>query len=167
MSTSLSLRRLLIVVGLTVMWCALWQTFSFANVAGGLLLSLAITALDLGPRAIGSIRLVPLMKLLWIVFVDLVRSTISVAVEVLTPTDHTDEAIIAIPLPDYAKDHFLVLTLAITLTPGTAVVDANPATSTIFVHLLHASDRASTIAHAERLAALAEEALPAESEVLV
>ncbi len=162
MMSNLTTRRALTVLGLTVAWCALWQTISFANIAGGLVLSTIITGLGVGTNAHGSVRLVPLLKLAGVIFLDLVSSTINVAVEVLTPTDYTDESIIAVPLPAHAKEHMLLLVLAITLTPGTAVVDTDTDEAIIYLHLLHDSRRDETVAHAERLAELANQALPVQ-----
>lgn len=160
MISNLTMRRLLTLLGLAAAWCALWQTISFANIAGGLVIATLITGMGVGTETRGSVRLAPLLKLAGIIFADLVSSTVNVATEVLTPTDYTDESIIAVHLPAHAKDHMLLLVLAITLTPGTAVVDTDPDESTIYLHLLHDSRRDETIAHAERLAELANEALP-------
>lgn len=156
----LTLRRGIIVVVLTLAWCGLWGTLSVANLASGLALSIAVLAAGIGTvRRSGGVRLVPLLELVWLVSVDLARSTIDVAVEILTPTDRTDEAVIAVDLPAASRQHLLLLTIAITLTPGTAVVDADPESGRLHLHLLHSAKREATIAHAERLARLAGEAL--------
>lgn len=153
-------RRVLTVLTLTAMWCILWGTVSVANVASGLVVSAATVGLGLGTSAVGGIRIRPLLSLLWMVAVDLVRSTVDVAVEILTPTDRTEEAVVAVQLPMRSRDHFLLLIVAITLTPGTAVVDGDPDNGTLYLHILHNRRRAETIEHVERLADLACRALP-------
>lgn len=160
MTPTITARHALTVIGLTVAWCALWRDISFANVAAGLGLGIVITVLGVGTNTSGSVRIVPLLKLGGVIFLDLVKSTINVAIEVLTPTDYTDESIVAVELPAHAKDHMLLLVLAITLTPGTAVIEADPDEATIYLHLLHDDRRAETIAHAKQLAKLAHAALP-------
>lgn len=153
-------RRFGHIVALTFVWCGLWQELSIANLLVGLLIGIGVTGARLGPPSIGGIRPVPLVKLLALVLVDLVRSTVSVASEILTPTDYTEEAIVAVPLPPESRDHLLLLTVAITLTPGTAVVDSDPDTGTVFLHLLHQDRKVETIAHVDRLIGLACAAFP-------
>lgn len=153
-------RRVVTIVALVGAWCALWGSISVANVASGLLISLMVTGLDVGLPGRGSIRIVPLAKFLGLVTVDLVTSTFYVAWEVLTPTDRTEESIIGVSLPAESRAHLLLLVVAVTLTPGTAVVDTDPDTGTIYLHLLHDDKRVETAEHVTRLAALACQALP-------
>lgn len=153
-------RRILTFVGLVAAWCALWRDISAANILSGILLSWAILWLGFGNGAAGGVRLIPLLKLIALVARDLAASTVSVAREVLTPTDYTDEGVIACPTPAGGTRHLLLLVVAITLTPGTAVVDADPDTGVLYLHLLHADRSDETIAHVQELATLACEAFP-------
>lgn len=158
----LSVRRVASVVVLTSAWCALWGSVSAANVASGLLVSVAASFAGANTRS--SIRLVPMLRLLWIVFVDLVVSTGVVVREVLTPTDHTEEAIIAVPVPVEARGHLLFLYIAITVTPGTAVVagdgDHPDGASIIYLHVLHDDRRDAVVEHVELLVSLVNRAFP-------
>ncbi len=153
-------RRVATIVSLTAMWCVLWGNVSVANVLSGLAVATTSVALGIGTPAEGGVRLWPLLQLLWLVAVDMVRSTVDVAIEILTKTDRTDESIVAAQLPMRSRDHFLLLIVAITLTPGTAVVDGDLDTGTLYLHILHDRQRAETIQHVERLADLASRALP-------
>lgn len=153
-------RGIVSIVGLTLMWCAFWGTISAANVGAGLLIALAITALGLGSDGAGGVRLVPLVRLVWLVTVDLVKSTASVAGEILTPTDYTDESIVSVDVGPAGRNHLLLLTVAITLTPGTAVINTDADAGTIYLHILHDKRRQDTLDHVEKLTRLAEEALP-------
>lgn len=153
-------RGIAMVIVLTAAWCGLWQRISVANIAAGAILAIIILASGVGTPTVGSVRFRPLIHLLWIVLVDLVTSTIDVAKEILTPTDYTDEAIVAIEIPTEGRHHFLLLIIAVTLTPGTAVVDADPDTGTLYLHLLHANRRDAVGEHVRELTALACEALP-------
>lgn len=155
-----SIKRGTTLASLTATWCALWQQVSIANVAAGVVIGMAIMSLNVGTACRGRIRIRPLLKLIGLVLVDLVESTVGVAREILTPTDHTDEAIVAFEIPSAARHHFLLLVIAITLTPGTAVVDADPDTGTLYLHLLHADRRYDVDGHVRTIAALACEALP-------
>lgn len=153
-------RRVAVMISLVGAWCALWGSISVANVASGLLVSIVVNSLDIGPPGRGTIRLIPLLKFIGLVGIDLVTSTFHVAWEVLTPTDRTEESIIGVPLPGDSRAHLLLLVVAVTLTPGTAVVDTDPDSGTIYLHLLHDAKRSETATHVAQLAALACAALP-------
>lgn len=153
-------RRVLTVLALMLAWCGLWRDLSVATVLVGTVLALGVTATGVGTAYEGGIRLRPLLRLTWLVMVDLAKSTINVAAEILTPTDHTEEAIIAVQVPPEGRDHLLLLIIAITLTPGTAVVDADADTGTLYLHLLHHDRRVETVSHVDDLVRLACAALP-------
>lgn len=154
-------RRIVTAAALTLIWCGLWGSVSVANAASGLVLSVVVLAAGGAVANPGGIRILPLLRFAWRVVVDLARSTVDVAVEIVTPTDRTEEAIIAVDLPDGGSDHLLLLSAAITLSPGTAVVEADGEAGRLYVHLLHVQRRQAVEAHARELAQLACEALPA------
>lgn len=157
--SDLTLRRAFVVALLVAAWCALWGSLSVANVASGLLIGSA--ASFAGGPATGGVRLKPLIRLLWVVLVDLVESTGVVVREVLTPTDYTDEAIIAVPIDVEARRHLLFLYIAITVTPGTAVVAADGDATVLYLHVLHVDRRSLVIEHVDLLVSLVTAALPA------
>lgn len=155
-----TVRRLITIAALVAMWCALWGEVTVANLVSGLTVALLIAFSRIGPAESGGIRIGPLLRLVGIVAVDLVKSTQQVVWEVLTPTDRTEESVIAVQVPAESRSHLLLLVVAITLTPGTAVVDTDPDAGILFLHLLHHERRAETAEHVQQLAALACEALP-------
>lgn len=153
-------RRLLTLVLLVAAWCALWGGVSIANALAGVVVAVVVTLAAGVEPGQGRIRPLSLLHFVWLVAVDLVVSTVSVAWEILTPTDYTDEAIIAVDTQAESRAHLLMLVVAITVTPGTAVVDADADTGRLYVHLLHADKADSTVDHVRRLADLACRALP-------
>lgn len=155
-------RRLLTLLLLVAAWCALWGAVSAANVLAGALVAVTVTVLAGVDPAHGRIRLIPLLRFLWLVAVDLVVSTANVAWEILTPTDYTDEAIIAVDTRAESRSHLLMLVIAITVTPGTAVVDTDADTGRLYLHLLHADKADEITTHVRRLADLACRALPVD-----
>ena len=163
MKNRLRPRRVYTIAALVFAWCALWGGPSVANVLSGLAVAVAVSGANLGTDGRGRVALGPLLRFLAFVLVDLVKSTVAVAVEVLTPTDYTDEAIISVRVPAETRRHLLLLIVAVTVTPGTAVVDADPDTGMLYLHLLHAERRDETEAHVVRLAELACSALPVDS----
>lgn len=153
-------RRLLTVALLVGAWCALWGSVSVANVVSGALVAVAATLFAGVDRNAGSLRVLPLLQFVWLVLADLVVSTVQVAWEILTPTDHTDEAIIAVDTQVGSRSHFLMLVVAITVTPGTAVIDTDADTGRLYLHLLHAEKAPEIERHVRHLAELACRALP-------
>jgi multicomponent Na+:H+ antiporter subunit E len=153
-------RRSLTIALLVGAWCALWGALSVANVLSGTLVAVAATVFSGVDRNAGGLRVVPLLHFVWLVAVDLVVSTVHVAWEILTPTDYTDEAIIAVDAPLGARSHFLMLVVAITVTPGTAVIDGDADTGRLYLHVLHAEKSDDIVRHVLQLADLACRALP-------
>jgi multicomponent Na+:H+ antiporter subunit E len=152
--------HIITVTSLAFAWCGLWDDLSVTNLVVGTLLGIAIVAAGFGTSGANGVRLVPLARLLWLVATDLATSTASVAWEVLTPTDYTEEAIIAVDIAPGSRTHYLLLAVAITLTPGTAVVDIEPNQGIIYLHLLHYEKAEETRAHTIALAELSRSALP-------
>jgi multisubunit Na+/H+ antiporter MnhE subunit len=130
----------------------------------GTLVAVAATVFSGVDRNTGGVRIVPLLHFLWLVVIDLVVSTVHVAWEILTPTDYTDEAIIAVDTQVESRSHLLMLVVAITVTPGTAVVDTDADTGRLYLHLLHAEKADAIVAHVQRLADLACRALPVDAD---
>jgi multicomponent Na+:H+ antiporter subunit E len=156
----LTLRRLATLALLVIAWCALWGSVSVANVLSGTLIAVAATLFSGVDRNAGGLRIVPLLHFVWLVVVDLVVSTVQVAWEILTPTDYTDEAIIAVDTHIEARSHFLMLVVAITVTPGTAVIDSDADTGRLYLHVLHADKAPEIEQHVRKLVDLACRALP-------
>ncbi len=151
--------NLLAAVGLAAAWCALWGDPSLGNIVAGLALGLVLIAL-FGPPSQPGVRIVPLAALTGAIVRDLVESTVAVAREVLTPTDYTDERYVTVALGEVGRRHLLLIASAVTLTPGTAVVDVDDATGAVVLHLLHGHREPDTVDHVRRLAALADQAFP-------
>ncbi len=152
--------RIVAVIALTLSWCALWGTFSAANLGSGLIVSAAAVSFGSSGSA-GGIQPVALFRLVALIIQDLASSTVNVAREVLTPTDYTEEGIIEVDLPRECSSHLLLLCTAITLTPGTAVVEVDRPNVKLFLHLLHLDRRDEVVEHVQQLASLAAAALPA------
>ena len=166
MRRPLTVRRLLTLIALVLAWCALWGEVTLANLLAGVAIAVVLTALGIGSEGRGGVRLVPLARFVGLVMIDLVVSTVTVAKEILTPIDSTEEAIVAVGVPIETRRHLLLMIVAITLTPGTAVVDADADTGTLYLHLLHVDRRDAVTAHVRTLAELACLALPEQAAKL-
>ena len=163
-------RHLLLIAVLVFAWCSLWGEISVANIVSGLIVSGGLVYLGVRNRTgmdgvtSGRVQPGPLARLAALVAWDLAQSTVAVAREVLTPTDYTEEAIIAVDLPVEARHHLLLMVVAITVTPGTAVVDADLEHNLLYLHILHYDGRAEIERHVRQLARLAVEAFPAADD---
>ncbi len=155
--------RLVAIAALTAAWCAMWRDVSAANVLAGAGIAVAI-ALTVARIPSTGLEIRSFFTLTRLVLWDLITSTYSVAREVLTPTDYTDEVVLAVPVPECSRNHLTMLTVAITLTPGTAVIDADLEPPVLHLHLLHRERSAQTYAHTQRLAALARKAFPVRED---
>lgn len=155
-------RRLATSVGLVVAWCALWGDVSWANVASGIALTAVLMLIGVSIGTSGGLRIVALSKFCGLVLADLALSTMSVARSILSAPERVDEAIVAVPCAAVTRSHFLLMICAVTVTPGTAIVDADPESGSLYLHLLHADEADQVVEHVQRLAALAEEALPTQ-----
>ncbi len=158
------MRRLATVLGLVAAWCALWGSASPANLLSGAVVAILASFVGTGSPARGPVRLRPSSRFIGIVALDLVRSTFDVGREILTPTDRTEESIIAVELKHGSRRHAVLLVIAITVTPGTSVVDVDPETGTLYLHLLHDDRRSATIEHVTELGRLLAAALPSDDD---
>lgn len=145
---------------LVVVWCLMWGSFTVANVLSGVAVAVVALAFGFGGSGRGTVKPLPLLKFSALVSLDMVTSTLSVMREVLTPTDYTDEAIIGVDLPEGAEYHLLLLFVAITVTPGTAVAAADNDGRRVYLHVLHHDKREQIEEHVREIAELAVRALP-------
>jgi multicomponent Na+:H+ antiporter subunit E len=129
---------------LVLVWILLWGTWSWANVLSGLLVALLVTLLLPLPHVVGGTRVRPLPLLAFAghFVLDLVVSGAQVAWLALRPGGQGYSAIVRAQL---RTDSDLLLTMvaeAVSLVPGSLVLDLDREGRTITVHLLHVRDRA-------------------------
>lgn len=127
---------------LTLVWVALWQDVSAANLLGGLVVAAAVSLAFPMPR----LRLESRVRPVWLVWLvlhflyDVVRASFQVAWLALRLRRRPRSAVIAVDLRTRSD---LVVTLvaeAITLVPGSLAVEARRHTHTLFVHVLDLGD---------------------------
>jgi multicomponent Na+:H+ antiporter subunit E len=135
-------RQLPLLVGLMVLWILLWDDLSWGNVVNGALLAVVVTRLFYLPPA----ELAGRVNLYWtLVFIghfgwDLVRSSLHVAGLALRPGYVPENAVIAVSLHT-SSDLLLTATgHALTLIPGSLIVDVDRLNTTLYVHVIDAPD---------------------------
>lgn len=125
-------------VVLTVVWVLLWDQVSVFLLVTGLLLALLVgVVFPLPPIELHSrIRFVPLVKLGARLVLDLVRSSASVVLLAFKPGPPPRSAIIKVQLRS-RNDLYLTQVAELTsLVPGSIVLEAHRATSTLYLHVL-------------------------------
>jgi multicomponent Na+:H+ antiporter subunit E len=133
---------------LVVVWILLWGSWSWANLLSGAAVALLVTLLLPLPSVTGGtrVRLVPVLVFSGHFAVDLVVSGAQVAWLALRPGGQRRSAIVRVQL---RTDSDLVLTMvaeAVSLVPGSLVLDLDREERAITVHLLHVRD----LEHVER-----------------
>ena len=155
------MRRVPLVLWLTVVWVGLWGSVTAANVLGGVAVALLlVTALPLTevPTA-AVVRPLALLRFLAFFAVDLVRSSLQVAALVLSPRRALRQAVVAVPVRGASDSLLTLLANAISLTPGTLTLEVDRPGSTLYVHVIDVGEGVEAVRadllHVERLAILA------------
>jgi multicomponent Na+:H+ antiporter subunit E len=131
-----------LLVWLVLVWILLWGTWSWANVISGVAMALVVTVLLPLPHVVGGTRVRPLAALHFLgrFVVDLVVSGAQVAWLTVRPGGAGRSAIVRVQL---RTDSDLMLTMvaeAVSLVPGSLVLDLDREERLITVHLLGVSD---------------------------
>ena len=131
--------QLVLLGGLVVLWCLVWGQVNLLTVLTGVILAVVISllfylpAIDLSGRVNFWHLLVFFVRLI----VDICRASIDVAWLVINPKYKPSSAVIAIPL-DTRSDLIMTFTAeAISLVPGSIVVDVDRQESVLYVHVIN------------------------------
>ncbi|MGA9277745.1 Na+/H+ antiporter subunit E [Ilumatobacter sp.] len=180
-----ALRIPAIMLWLTILWVFLWGEVSWANVLGGIAVATAVVLFARLEKA--SLRpthfhpgwaVFYAISLLW----QLLLSNIRLAVEILTPSDGTHTAIIAVPIRGGSEAVINLVANSITLTPGTmtvdvwaherdeldidgdGIIDEMTAGATLYVHCIYGQDVEAVRHQVLRLEELALRAFGSERD---
>ena len=128
-------------------WAAVSGDVSLINVAfgfvlGGICLALIRDQLRSGHHFRRILWAADLsVRFVW----ELIKSSVNVAIIVLSPRRVLQPAIIAYPLDVRSDAEITLLANLITLTPGTLSIDVSEDTTTLYVHAIDAPDTAAVI----------------------
>jgi multicomponent Na+:H+ antiporter subunit E len=140
-------RQAPLLVSLMLLWMLLWDDISWGNVVNGAVVALVVTQVFYLPPAELSGRLNPYWVLVFLghFAVDLVRSSLQVATLAVRPAYAPRNGVIAVDLRT-SSDLLMTLTgHALTLVPGTLIVDVDRLNTVLYVHVLDLPDeRAAT-----------------------
>jgi multicomponent Na+:H+ antiporter subunit E len=136
--------RAVAVAVLVALWVLLWGVFSWANLISGLLVSaVVLTVFPLPPVTFaGRPRPVALVRFALRFLADLVRASAQLSWLAFRVGRQPRSAIVRVPLRVHSE-LFLTLTgEAVSLVPGSLVVDTDQASTTLYIHVIGVSDRA-------------------------
>jgi multicomponent Na+:H+ antiporter subunit E len=131
------LLRLPPVLWLTLVWIMLWGTWSWGNLVTGLIVAVGVTVLLPLPRVVLGTRVHPLglARFLARFGYDLVASSLHVAWRAIKPGPGPTNAVVAIRLRSRSDLLLTVTSEALTLIPGSIVIEVAPAERTIYAHV--------------------------------
>ena len=134
--------QLPLLVWLVLVWILLWGTWSWANLASGLAVALAVTVLLPLPAVVGGLRVRPrpLLGFLGHFLVDLALSGAQVAWQAVRPGRPRRGAIVQVRLRTDSDLLLTIIAQTLCLVPGSLVLDLDREERTIALHLLHVRD---------------------------
>ncbi|MGY1733557.1 Na+/H+ antiporter subunit E [Geodermatophilus sp. SYSU D01045] len=137
------LRQLPALVWLVLVWVLLWGTWSWANVLGGVLVAVLVTRVVPLPAVVENVRIRPLalLRFLAVFAVDLAVSSAQVAWRALRPGPPLRSAVIRVQLRTDSDLLLAVTSEALSLVPGSVVLDLDREHRVLAVHLLEVRDR--------------------------
>ncbi len=135
------------ILWLTLLWILLWGDLSFANVASGIVVALFVLAFARLPRLLRRgdlqtprVRPLALLYFMGFVFVELVKSNLILAWEIITPGSRINNGVVAVPLRTTQPITMMVVANVITLTPGTMTIEAKGDPAVLYVNVLFLHD---------------------------
>ncbi|WP_329108466.1 Na+/H+ antiporter subunit E [Micromonospora sp. NBC_01699] len=130
--------QLVTVIWLVLVWNLLWGEFTWGNVLGGTLVALLVLVFFPLPRVTfdGRIRPLGLLRFAARFVAELVTASVQVAWIALRPDGVRHSAIIAVPLRVRSDLNLTLTAEALSLVPGTLIVEAVRDTGTLYVHVL-------------------------------
>lgn len=157
------------VVWLTAVWVALWEDVTWANVLTGLLIAYLITRrIRVGPAKVRhGFRPQAFLALVAYFIRELVKASIIVAWEVITPGVRINPAVVSVRLR--TRSPFIATTVANlnSLTPGTMTLELDEETMTLFIHVLHLESIQASRRAIHHLEALVMAAFPRRGELVL
>jgi multicomponent Na+:H+ antiporter subunit E len=128
---------------LAFVWAALSATFTLPSLLSGFVLGYGALWLAqplFGDRSPYFVRVYRIIRLTLFFLWELIVSSVRVAWDIVTPSHHSNPAIIEMPLDVESDIEILLVTTLISLTPGTLSLDVTPDRKTLIVHAMFADD---------------------------
>lgn len=160
------MRNLFTVAWLTIVWVALWEDISWANLVGGVAAGAFVTFLiPVRPReATYGFRPLAFLHLSAYFIWELIEASAILAWEVITPRNRINAAVLAVPLHSRSRGIVTMVANMVSLTPGTLTLEVEETTMTLVIHVLHLESVAESRRSVLYLEELALAAFPIRQE---
>lgn len=139
-----------VLVWITVLWLALWDDLSFANVLSGLAVGAAVLLvagqsplLDRDDKHRARFSLRHTLYFAGFVLYKLVEANLYLAWEILTKENKINVGVVAVPLRTESRTAAMAVANVITLTPGTITIESlgsSGAPPVLYVNVMHLHD---------------------------
>ncbi len=141
-----------------VVWVLLWGDLSLANLVSGFLLGMLITwVFPLPPIDVhGRFRPGPHAKMIALLLVDLVRSSVVVAAQAFNFGHTMRNAVVRVDLRTHSDLYLTLTSELVSLVPGSLVMEARRQESVLYLHVMDVRSEAD-IVEARRKVLQAEE----------
>jgi multicomponent Na+:H+ antiporter subunit E len=125
---------------LTAIWCGFSNNFTVVNILFGMTVSLLCMRLltDSAHPSPQRFHIHALLVLVSFTIYELVKSSLQVAWEIVTPQQLSHPQIITVPIDCVNKVEVMLLTSLISITPGTLFIDFNQDESAMMIHSMFA-----------------------------
>jgi multicomponent Na+:H+ antiporter subunit E len=139
-------RNLVLIAWFVVLWSALWGSFTWANLLGGIAVAIGVLTVArlpvTGLESLGNVRIRPLWAVWFLIYFafKVVQSNVLLAWEVVTPRNSIKPGILALDLTGCSDAIVTLIANALTLTPGSLTIEVRRRPTTIYVHVLHLHD---------------------------
>jgi multicomponent Na+:H+ antiporter subunit E len=145
--------RFAMFVTLVGIWVLLWDDVSVLSIASGLLVALIVTRVFYLPPVEFSNRVNPWYVLLFLLrlLTDIVIASVRVSWQILTLPVPVHNAIVAVHLRSRSEGMLVWTTEAVSLVPGSLVIDVDPQRNVLYLHVLGVThDEGERIAQVRR-----------------
>ena len=132
--------RAFTVLWFMVVWVALWEDWSPGNALTGLALGVLVVGMFTVDRTAGpAFRFRPLRFAAFVAYFTwkVLEANVVVTLQVLRPRRRTREAIVSVPVTDTSDTVLAILSNAISLTPGTLIIEIDHDPAVLYIHVLH------------------------------
>ena len=134
-----------LLVALVVLWMLLWGSFSWLNLATGIILAVVVTrGLYLPPVELAG-RFNPFLFVgfLGMFLVELVLASFQVAFQAFSPRAERTNAVVAVQLRTRSDFIMTITSIALSLIPGSLIVEVDRDHSILYLHALGTKDQAA------------------------
>lgn len=159
--------RVVMVLWLTAVWVTLWESLTWANLIGGLVVAVAVVRLLPSKETGYVIGLNPLaaLRLLFYFLWELTKASALVAWEVITPQNLIDAAVVSVRLQSRTPGIITSVASMVSLTPGTVTLEVDEENSILFIHVFHLETLEQTRESVRRLEELTIAAFPVRGAI--